>query len=333
MKKEHTIKIKKSTIWWTIGIIIFLAWLFWPISEDLYEPLDYNSQNNLLNQNITFYFYDNNSECELNGKVYIDNIFVGNSKKGIYNLSEENYLDLWSNGKIKIKGNTDDCFKENKNLPFIRYWDISNLDYYLENSEVVEFIDDFNPRWPEYPQEMQGFIRPNEAQEYLNSDLRKYFKENIEDNLDIINGFGIRYRSDSLLFDTAEYWQTPLEAIEKGHGDCEDWAVTTLSLMRAYNPSLECYNALWETHLSVLCFINNSIIFYDQGDTKFESNINFNSLTESEKKYKIRSVRNNYLDYWGIPPEETGLLAIFNEKDLITFEEPEDFVNWVVNKD
>ena len=152
----------------------------------------------------------------------------------------------------------------------------------------------------------------------------------IETNLDRINEYGIRYRSDNLLFNQEEYWQTPAETLEKGHGDCEDWAITSLSMIREYDPSLKCYNLLWESHLSVFCYVNGNYIIYDQDKTKFKTQL-IETVSVEENKIRLRKMRNDYFEYYGLRPKERNIYAAFNEEELITFSDQEDFIVWLLN--
>lgn len=325
---DKNIRIKRSTIIWIILILIFLVWVFWP-SENSIE--DSTGDRRVLN-NFTLYFYDENTNCSLNGKIYSGEQLLGEVYNGEIELSDDDYQKINPEELFYISGETDSCFEENSGLPFYRSWTFVDWEYLFETGEPEFFYLDLNPRRPVFLEEMQGFIRPYETKDYLESKIRTYLQGDDKENLDRINEYSIRYRSDFLLFNKIEYWQTPAETLEKGHGDCEDWAVTTLSLIREYNSSIECYNALWYTHLSIMCFLENSFIIYDQGNIKREASLNFYGLTDLEKKARIRGVRNNYLDSYGIKTGETRLDALFNEAQLITFEEPEDFIEWVIRR-
>jgi hypothetical protein len=46
-------------------------------------------------------------------------------------------------------------------------------------------------------------------------------------------GNNIKYRNDSVVHSSREYWQLPRETIQRGTGDCEDFAILLCSLLRA----------------------------------------------------------------------------------------------------
>ncbi len=224
---------------------------------------------------------------------------------------------------------------EDSNLPFAEYWIIHDLQYSFNNYENINFELNLEPRWPRYYIEMQDFVRSEETTSYIEENLRKYFENDTLEDLDrIANYMRISYVSDFNLFKKTEYWQTPKEVLKIKMGDCEDWAVTTLSLMRAYNNTVNCYNILWPTHISILCYEKNRFVIYDQGKTRFSTVLetkNTNDfITIQENKIAIRKMRNDYFDWYGLKPDERRMYALFNEEELITFEEDEDFVNWAV---
>jgi hypothetical protein len=308
-------------------------------SQDLLEWGEHDFivyEEQLKPKKIKLIFYDNKTDCKLNGEIYVDDILLGETKEGIFVLTENEYKQKFkTNSSLYIFGRTDYCFGTDANLPFADYWTIHDLQYSFDNYEDLDFELNLDPRWPKYYIEMQDFVRPEETESYLEDSLRRYFKNNTWEDLDKISNFAIRYRSDNLLFNKAEYWQTPAESLKKGHGDCEDWAVTTLSLMRAYNDSINCYNILWPTHISILCYEDNFFVIYDQDETRFSTRLETEntgeSIVQQENKVAIRKMRNNYFDWYGLSPNERQMFALFNEKELITFEEDEDFVNWAIN--
>jgi len=329
------INIKISTTVKIFLVLLFLTWIF--LLEE--ETGKYSENNQIIEKNIenpissfSLQFKDNQTGCLLNGEIYSGNTLIGNVIGGKVELSYEDMQKIIKEELFYISGKTDYCFGSNSELPFYRAWTFVDWDYLFETGESENFVLNLNPRWPIYPEEMKEFVRPEETKEYLEQNIRKYFNEDIEENLDRINRYSIRYRSDQGLFGKEEYWQTPAETLKKGHGDCEDWAVTTLSLMKSYNTSLECYNALWDTHLSIMCFLGNKLLIYDQGNTKFSQSLNLNKLLESEKKVKIRKVIYQYLDSYGLGTENNEIYALFNDNQLVPLEGTEDLIEWIINK-
>jgi hypothetical protein len=289
------------------------------------------NQNSELNNNyVTLYFYENKTLCPLNGNITIKDKLVGESKDGEYPLPKTEYYNI-EGSEIELKGLTDSCFGSNANLPFIEYWTLPDLDNSFEDNETAKFVTEFNPRLPRYYEEMQGFIRPYEAKERLS---RIPLNENNSDlkNLDIIfESTYMNYVTDQGQFGKSDYWQTPKNFIDNKGGDCEDWAIYTVSLIRAYNPNLNCYAASWLTHMNVLCAIENKFIILDQ--EKIRGSFTFdNKLILQDNEVNAHTWINNYFAKYGIPPDERIIYELFNEKDIIVFENGQkDFFNWVMN--
>lgn len=285
---------------------------------------------------IRFIFYDNKTDCKLNGKIYVDDVLLGETNEGVFVLTDNEYKQKFkTNSTLSIFGRTDSCFGTDTDLPFADYWTILDLQYYFDNYEDLDFGMDLDPRWPKYYVEMQDFVRPEETESYLEDSLRVYFKNNTWEDLDkIVSYMRLSYISDLNRFKKTEYWQTPAETLKIKMGDCEDWAVTTLSLIRAYNDTIACYNILWPTHISIFCYEKNRFVIYDQDKTKFSTALETENTGDSaviqENKLAIREMRNDYFDWYGLSPTERQMYALFNEKELITFEKDEDFVSWAI---
>lgn len=311
-------------------IILFITFIFifyGKVEEEL-ESDDWLV--NLETDSIELIFYDNKTSCPLDGNIYFGNNLLGESQGGVFLLSKENYDNFWGGGAVSIKGLTNYCFGENTNLPFVEYWEISDLDYYFEYEEPVEFETTLTPRQPRYLEEMQGFIRPYEITERLSKigiDKNDSHSENIEK---ILGHTYMNYVSDIGRFRELEYWQTPSDFIKNKGGDCEDWAIYAVSLLRGYDSNLNCYAASWYTHMNVLCQINNLFIILDQD--KIRKNVVLDEkLSFQENQIEARSWRNNYFKDYGIAPDERILFYLFNEEKVIEFENgQEDFIAWVL---
>ncbi len=296
-----------------------------------------NSESILEKKSISLIFLDNLTGCELNGKIIVDEIEIGRTIGGVFLLEQETYDKFFRvNSTLKIIGKTDICFESDSGLPFSEGWYIYDLKENFDWRENITFNVDMDPRNPWTLESMQGFVRPYEVGYYLEQRINSRLVNNSLEDLDFIAGqIRFRYLDDWKMSNKTNYWQTPLETLSRGTGDCEDWAVTTLSLMRAYNDSLKCYNILWPSHLSVLCYFDSRVVIYDQRRTKFLTKLNRGDINDSEtmreNKVAIREMRNKYFNHYGLGPEERATLAVFNDIEGRTFEKDEDFVDWIVN--
>lgn len=292
-----------------------------------------SNYNNEMPKEAILYFYDNKTNCSLDGDVYLDNNLIGKTDKGILTLSEGNFsLDSYTNYTVMIKGLTSECFGNNKNLPFMRIWDAPDFSNYFGFNETIPFETELTPRQPMYYEEVMGFIRPEEAQtELRNMNLK--IEDNPLKNADNIFGhFYMSYISDNSQFNSYEYWQTPAESIRNKGGDCEDWAVRFVSLLRAFNSSTNCYIAMWDTHANVLCRFDKIFKIYDQEKTTASADIKSNPskdyVLDQENKAEIRGLLSDYFGKYGLSANERKLYALVNDKELIEFNNTEQFVNW-----
>jgi hypothetical protein len=278
-----------------------------------------------INKETFLYFKDNPTECVLNGEVYINNNLIGVSNNGSLKIDKD-LIDTSNATDLMIKGNLDSCFGNDFNLPFVEFWKIDNLDLFTYNS--IYFKTNLTPRDPRYYEEMQGFVRPEESTQELNN-LNLKSNNKIED-LNKIAEYRISYVTDYNLFNATDYWQIPSETITRKKGDCEDWATTTLSMIKAYDPDIKCYDVLWKTHISIFCYLENSYIIYDQDKTKYKRTLR-SEYNEAENKEFLRLVRDDYQEEFGIPVNERKVYAVFNDKELVTFQNDEEFISWAYN--
>lgn len=275
------------------------------------------------------YFNDNKTGCEMNGDIYIDNEVIGSTTNGSF-LLFKNYLENKNN--LSIRGYTSDCFEDTGFL-YYRTWNINNLTDIFEYSKVNLILLDYSPRQPIEYIEMQDFIRLEETESFIDK-MNKSLVGPIEKDLDILSKTKIKYIEDIDLFGEMEYWQTPYETLSRGEGDCEDWAITILSLMRKYNNNIDCYNLLWRNHVSIFCYFDNNFIIYDQDKTKFKTKLDLiddNEYNLGGNRNRIREMRDDYFRYYGLKGDERDLFLIFNEKEMIVVNENEDFLDWALD--
>jgi len=276
-------------------------------------------------------FYDDNTNCTLDGKIFVDDIYIGETENGNFLLF---YQETINHTTFSIKGYTNECFGKDNGLMFYRFWNINDSDIFeYDFSNFV--LSNYSARQPSEPEEMQSFIRPEETNMYL-KEIELKFVGDIESDLDIIaQNSRIKYEDDIVLFNISEYWQTPKETLVRRAGDCEDWGTTILSSMRNYNNNVSCYNMVWESHISVFCYFDNNFIIYDQGKTKFKTKLELNDSSKPEiiesNKEKIRKMRDDYFEYYGLEKDQQKLINIFNENELIDINENEDFVTWAIS--
>lgn len=268
-------------------------------------------------------FQDSENSCILNGKIYTHDVYLGETEKGAL-LINESQMPLGSN-IITIYGETGDCFGSDKGLNFVESWEVP-LSYYFETQDAVIFETKVDPRVPGNFREVQGFIRPKEVENYL-AYLEKYFDDDLEDNLDKIAKFNMRYRYDNLMYGKG-YWQTPLETLDKGYGDCEDWTVAVTSLIRAYDENVQCYALIFENHMSVFCIVEDKYIIYDQGE-KYSEIILEDSVT---KENELNSLLNEYFSDLNFKTSEKKIQGVANDVDYSKFNSNQEFVDWVLSR-
>ena len=279
---------------------------------------------------ITLHFYDKNTNCSLNGKVSVDNIFLGVSDSGKLVLTRKDYDRLFTaNTTLSIIGNTDSCFEKDANLPFFSAWTISSLEYYFENDVPVEFQADITPRFPNsyilYPM----FIRPNETMNYVSKIVSK--SETVQENIDNLGSKGINYQFKA----DNNYWQIPKEFMNSFYGNCHDWAVSILSMMKAYNSSLKCYDIIWSTHMNVICYYDSVYTIYDQSEVKSSVRI-AESYTSQMKKEYLRNMIVSYSKKFGLNSNERYISGVFDDKNITIFDNTEDpnyteFIDWLLS--
>jgi len=236
-------------------------------------------------------FYDLNTNCSLDGRVYINGNLVGESVNGAVSIENKNY---GSNSTVSIRGSTGYCFGKDAGLPLFYSWIVSDIDSYTENKEVISLEGNLSLRQPLYLEQMQGFIRPYEVMPEL-SEISISPQDGQKENIDkIYKKHHLNYITDQSLFGKADYWQTPAETRRNRGGDCEDWAIKFVSLLRAYDPTLNCYMAIWDTHANVLCRLGTTFLIYDQDEitagVKLEDNKEGKDIMIQDNKIAFRNI-------------------------------------------
>ena len=264
---------------------------------------------------VQFYFFDESEGLE--GYVFSGDKLIGKTSDGYFNLSYENYQD-----NLNLEKNLSLFGKLENGLYFDKYWGSFEIKrYYFEGESVFNFeakIDLNNPS----RRDLSGFIQPENVKEELKEIELK--KKVIED-LSLINDYlneKITYVED-WEFNKENYWQEPSETVTLGQGDCEDYSTTLLSLFLAYEPSLNCYNIIFSSHVTTFCKIDEEYIYYDQGKTELRKEIEW----YSDVNVQLEELKEEYFEDYGIDESERAHYS-FNENSFFEFESEENFIKW-----
>lgn len=266
--------------------------------------------------NGTLYFFDNNgSSYEFN----ITNSVLELNEKLFGNASLIFSLD---NSDCKIKGFP-------YNYKFVFRWDNLTID----NDIILSFnISERDPHVPNYFMELTNYVRPKDVEWFLES-----FKSQIPSfEYDALNFIKkrteaeVRYR-----FEFGSEWLFPNETLRNGYGDCEDFSTLLLSLFKAYNKDIKCYNLLVNRHLTTFCILYfeqdyPTFAFFDMGDTRIRENW-YRVSNDYEKCNRLKALVEEFYSSYGLTPIENKVLAAFDDKNMVIFSNMDEFCNFVIN--
>lgn len=277
---------------------------------------------------VKLYFYDELTSCPLEGYVFIGDTPIGKTTKGLFNLTYPNYVKNFKENKnISIFGRLGNCFDENSTgLLFDKYFIQPAIgEYNFLGESLFEFktkIDSNNPS----NKELIGFIQSEKVKPVLNNIILN--KEDLDD-LSAINKYlsqEIVYLKDWDFDKEINYWQTPLETLSLKTGDCEDYSTALLSLFLAHNPSLNCYNIIFTSHVTTLCQIEDEYVYYDQQKTELSKKINKEQYNQTI--LDLSKFNQDYFKYYGINESETKPFYAFNDNQFIAFNNEQEFLSW-----
>jgi len=299
-------------------------------------------------QQVQFYFYDESTDCSLDGYVFSGDKPIGKSINGIFNLTYSNYMENIDKNNIQeisIFGKLGNCFNQdsnnqNQDLFFDKTFLLPEIgEYHFIGESLFNFKTKINPNNPTN-KELQGFIQPNNANSELNNIQLE--NKNTLNSLSAINNYlnnKIEYKQDWDFNKEENYWQTPKETLTLNQGDCEDYSTSLLSLFLAYNNSLNCYNVIFTSHVTTLCHIEDYYVYYDQGKTELKTKINNQDdptqTTPAGIKIKIENLKQDYFKHYGINDPDTTAYYAFNNIDYVEFNNNENddssFIHWQYN--
>lgn len=286
---------------------------------------------------VNFYFYDENTNCPLNGYLFLGNQLIGKTSDGYYNLNYKDYInniEPYSSQNYSLFGRLGNCFNENKELYFDRYWKSFEIsEQYFNGESKIIFKTKISPNNPS-KRELLGFVQPKKFELYI-KEINLSSDNKLENILNINKYLNKRtlYVKD-WGFNKASYWQTPLETFEIKKGDCEDYSTTLLSFILGYDPSLKCYNVIFSTHVTTFCNIDDNFAYFDQGDKNVIRKVK-DRYNSTQIKQEIIELNNEYFDYYGIQKNESTAYFAFDNNELMEFKKESDFIDWqyyLINK-
>ena len=239
---------------------------------------------------ISLFEYDHFGGDPINATVYCDGSALGPLMDGHLNISKTKALAAMgaTNCTINFVGNFTVFEKPYRfdfcgwtlDRSFVEQYDhwASYLDdpfeIYVRHAPCDTSMSFVTPDDITVQYRLQRYMKVKTADTYLDLDTIRHYME---------NDFG--YTSDQEQFNVADWWQLPTEFMSvkaANKGDCEDWAVSFLSLVYAREP-IRCWgmevgfmypnDTIEEAHVSVFCDVNGVHRIYDQTGVVTEPDI------------------------------------------------------------
>ncbi|MFH7880468.1 MAG: hypothetical protein QXI09_00460 [Candidatus Aenigmatarchaeota archaeon] len=292
---------------------------------------------------VKFKVADKYANCYPNGEVYVigKDILYFNLTNGEFKVEKEkivelgDFLIIWVNFKASECGFRDELIK---NYKVYYLW---NLSYILNTNEYeLQFnIKERNFNKPLYYVELTNYVRPNEVSWYYEEIKSKIkFTGIIYEDL-----YQIKRRLDSefrYLYDFDNVWLFPNQTLNQKYADCEEYSTTLLSLFKNYDSNIKCYNLVVKRHLTTFCKFReefddfDTIAIYDQGDIQLRENF-YKAYNDYERCRRILRLIQNYYSAYGLSyptSKEVWVEYAFDDKEIFSFDNSEDFCNWVIEK-
>ena len=210
----------------------------------------------------------------------------------------------------------------------------------ISEEKSEENLAEVIPEPPSYISALMGLVTPAEVRDYLK---RVEFENNTFKDLKGIHEWLFHwmvYRYDMEGLHSSEIWASPKEALEKRSGDCEEWATTFLSLAKAYDENVNCFNVILPGHLTTVCKtvdeqsvswakIMERYTFFDLKGFMRTKEIEA-SLNPIVKEDEMRKFLNVYFSEYGLSGEEREILAVFDGKMYKEFGSNDEFIDWIL---
>lgn len=290
---------------------------------------------------VIFEFYDNITNCSLDGEFSFNGINLGKTEDGRFLLFKDVFFNLtnnpenitityWEDQYLDInclKADLSSCYSgyEDKIAYFCFYFEGHSYNY--TEHTLLESACDLTDTYIYFLNNQRQLFKPETVSHYLDT-IR--ILNDTEEDLETIHRFvnqKIRYWHPGYLSE----WQEPLYTLTHHGGNCADHSVAVISLMRAYDPSLDCYMMLIPSHGVPFCHLGDKLRIYEQENEYYMKELQ-KTLSEDEARERIGKFLSDYFKSFYIPKEDRTVYGILNDEEYHEFMDIEEFIDWVILK-
>ncbi len=297
-----------------------------------------NETEEIVGEYVILNFSDSKTNCTLDGYVTFNEQIIGLTKDGAFYLFKEVFENLTERPAYStlpytplsecdyycLIANLSKCYEEfqNRTTEFCFYFE---TEYYsFENHTILKSKCDLEETTIFYLYKRREFIQPESVKGYLDSIV---IINKTEEDLETIH----RFVSKQLYYLHPGYlseWQEPLYTLKNHHGNCADFSVAVISMMRLYNSSLDCFVLLTPEHAVPFCHLGNKLGIYEQ-----ENNLYTRSLRKRpDVRNRIKEFIYSCFRKIGLPREGWTVEGIFNENEYYEFRDLDEFIDWIIQK-
>lgn len=233
--------------------------------------------------------------------VYIDGLLVGSGTSFTINKSR-----ITTGTRLCIDFNFDtfcDWFYTIKTKDLVKASNISLEDFEPEcmNKQVR----------PDLVAEYAEQVKHNELEQETAKNVRNWLDHNFVHALDMDN------------YGEMDYWSLPDESLKLKSGDCEDWAINFLSLLKNKSPETRCYGLVVQVpsqppqSVSIIgCNFEREFTIFTQRHGEYNSE-------------SFASILEEFDDFLGL--NETNIFYGFDDKSCFIFSSRDEVVQLIEN--
>ncbi|TRO61913.1 transglutaminase domain-containing protein [Candidatus Bathyarchaeota archaeon] len=230
---------------------------------------------------------------------YIDDVLVGSGSSVMVNKSDIMdgalmWIDIEPDGTYDISYKLS---KEDRNRPkiFLENRSADCLNRYIRPDLVSGYLEKIKFSSP------AAYERAHATSAWL--------KENL--------GFAFDERN----YNKLDFWALPDEFLRMGSGDCEDWTVAFLSIMKNVTPETKCCGFVREGEVDG----DYTLAMCDFGER-------FSVFSQRHGDYSASSVEEalaGYAEFMGI--SRVDVYFAFDDEECVLFHSSDEFFEWVEN--